>query len=154
MEQKRSAGAITVRQLARNTSEVLDRVREADAPIIITRHGLPVAAIHPLEIDPWRPVAKKPEISELAEAPIDLEEFDLDEVQKKVLSQVGERFTVGDVGRIGGLEPKDTALVCARLEMKGLSSLGMMNYGLTKTGRRVAALLREQLGISDPSEGT
>lgn len=154
MERKRSAGAITVRQLARNTSEVLDRVREADAPIIITRHGLPVAAIHPLEIDPWRPVARESQISELAEAPIDLEEFDLDEIQKKVLSRVGERFTVGDVGRIGDLHPSDTALVCARLELKGLISLGMMNFSLTKTGRRVAALLREQLGVSDPSAET
>ena len=115
MEQTRSAGAVTVRQLARNTSEVLDRVREVDAPIIITRRGLPVAAIHPLEIDPWRPIARRSEISEFAEPPIDLEGFELDEVQKKVLSEVDDRFSVGDVGRISGLPPSETALVCARL---------------------------------------
>jgi prevent-host-death family protein len=102
MVQSKSAGAVTVRELARSTSAVIDRVRVKDAPMIITRNGLPVAAIHPLEIDPWKPESKSEQGLGLGEPDIDIEEFELDEDMKLVLSQVKDPFHPHDVSRIIG----------------------------------------------------
>lgn len=131
-----------MRQLARHTAAVLDRVREADAPIIVTRHGRPVAAIHPLEIDPWAPIKTKPDLPELEESELELGTFELDEPLKKVLWFVEEWFSLADIRRLTDLSVSDTLISCGRLEVKGLAAKGRMGYRLTRTGRRVAEELR------------
>lgn len=140
--QSKSAGAVTVRELARSTSAVIDRVRERGAPMIITRSGLPVAAIHPLEIDLWKPNPPSDELLGLSEPDIDLEELGLDDDLRSVLCQVKSPFHDYDVTRITGKKPGDVAMICARLELKGLAAKKLMGYFLTQTGRRVSALLR------------
>jgi len=142
--QSNSAGAVTVRELARSTSAVIDRVREGGTPMIITRSGLPVAAIHPLEIDLWKPESRAEELLGVGEPDIDIEGLELDDGMKLVLSRVKDPFHDYDVSRITGKKPGDVAMICARLKLEGLASKKMMGYYLTKTGRRVSALLRAE----------
>jgi prevent-host-death family protein len=43
--------AVNVRELARNTSKVIDGVERSKRPAIITRSGRPVAAVVPIDFD-------------------------------------------------------------------------------------------------------
>jgi prevent-host-death family protein len=43
--------AVNVRELARNTSKVIDDVERSKRPAIITRSGRPVAAVVPIDFD-------------------------------------------------------------------------------------------------------
>jgi prevent-host-death family protein len=43
--------AVNVRELARNTSKVIDEVERLKRPAIITRSGRPVAAVVPIDFD-------------------------------------------------------------------------------------------------------
>lgn len=40
--------SVTIRDLSRNTSEVIDGVRDSGRPALVTRNGRPVAALVPL----------------------------------------------------------------------------------------------------------
>lgn len=43
--------AVNVRELARNTSKVIDDVERLKRPAIVTRNGRPVAAVVPIDFD-------------------------------------------------------------------------------------------------------
>ena len=138
----RSAGAVTVRQLARDTSAIIDRVRERNRPMLITRYGIPVASIQPLDIEAWTPSTSATSIGELEEPEIEWDTLDLDDGQRQVLRKVGDRFLMQDVADAADATPGQVALICAHLEIKRLATKTMMGYHLTQLGRRVAEQLR------------
>lgn len=145
------AVAVTVRQLARDTSRVIDKVRESDRPVIITRHGIPVAAIHPLEIDPWAPQPLKPTIPGVEEKAIELDSFDLSGLRKDILRELAEGNVIDDIAHKLKASIPQLGVDVTGLELAGLvsSSFGG-RYRLTKTGRRVVEMLWSPNG---PAEG-
>ncbi|MGH2756554.1 MAG: type II toxin-antitoxin system Phd/YefM family antitoxin [Actinomycetota bacterium] len=72
MHAKDPLRAVTVRDLARNTAAILDELHSTARPVVITRGGIPVASLQPLDTQPWRPIALQNPL-EVAEAePINL----------------------------------------------------------------------------------
>jgi prevent-host-death family protein len=67
--------SVTIRDLSRNTSEVIDGVRETGRPAFVTRNGRPVAVLTPLNEEDLEDylLATHPEIIQsIAEAERDI----------------------------------------------------------------------------------
>ena len=138
----RRSGAVTMRQLSRQTAAIIDRVRENDAQVLITRHGIPVATIQPLEIEPW---ARQPRraVPEIEEEEVDLDGFELTELMRELLRDADHGWLdVNRTGRrleVGAIE---TMPATGGLELKGLTTKTLTGrYELTRTGRRVVEKL-------------
>lgn len=133
----RRAGAITIRDLARQTSAVIDRVREEDSPVIITRNGIPVATIQPLEVDPWARQPGRP-IPAMKEEEIDIDTFELTEVMKEILRDIGSGFQLNRTISRTGVDVKEALAAFGHMELKGLTTKTRTGYEeLTRTGCRV-----------------
>ena len=149
-EAQAAAGAVSIRQLARQTSAVIDWVRERDKPMLITRNGVPVAMIQSLEFDSWHSAAKPQTVLPPMESEIDWEALDLSDREKRVLPVLKEIFDLEDISDDAGLSGGQAAVSCAYLETKRLAKKTIVGYRLTKLGRQVQrALLSDQ---QDPEE--
>jgi hypothetical protein len=110
--------------------------------MLITRYGIPVASIQPLDIDAWAPSTVHRSIAELDEPEIDWDALELDEGLRQVLARIGDQFTTNDVTRAGGATSGSAVVSCAHLEIRGLATKTIRGYNLTRLGRRVAGELR------------
>jgi hypothetical protein len=100
--------------------------------MLITRYGLPVAVIQPLDIDPWESRIPAPTVPDLEEPPIDWDALALTDAQELLMAELDDRFlNTGDV-------------VFVHLELKGLVETAFGgDCHLTGLGRRVRDALRE-----------
>lgn len=68
-------GIVSIRELSRNTSSVVDDVARTGRPALVTKHGAPVAAVVPVDADDLEDLvlSKAPEyLADMAAADEDL----------------------------------------------------------------------------------
>ena len=131
----RPIGTVTTRELSRNTPEVLEKVRNRGITLLITRKGVPVAALTPLRdevLDDLAPPRSDATVEEGAEV-------ELDELQRRALEQIGHvPTTLEQIAARVGLPYKELVLPVCRLEISGLVQRVRGAYRSTPRGARVA----------------
>jgi antitoxin (DNA-binding transcriptional repressor) of toxin-antitoxin stability system len=131
----------TARALARETSALLDRVSRDRKSILITRGGLPVAILQPLDGVQFQPFGADEAGGLEMKAPPEVE------LDSYALSEGARRFLIAlDDGlhylRALKHAPEETFQLLGRLEFLRLTTKLFSGYTLTIEGRTVVAALR------------
>ncbi len=153
---------VTARELARDSSRVLDEIQTSGTKMMVCRHGLPVALISPVgraaeraevaalleTADSGRRPASVAEEADpeslVREAETLLGEADLRETERQVLLVADDSPTSTDAFlRVLGAGVSEVAVALTRLEVKGFLRMRSGLYTLTPDGARVRAALQQ-----------
>ena len=140
---------VTVRQLTRDLPAILDVLSTEEAPVTITRRGVPVAELRPVRVIPWA-LTEVDVACGSALPDVDLDALDLSADQRTVLRECREGHIHGDAYDLLGSNTGRAGLALAHLEIKGLVLKDWGGYRFTDLGRDVAQVLRAQ-SEPDPS---
>lgn len=135
----RPVRCVTARQLARNTSQILDEIRREAHTVMVIRHGVPVALLGPTP-DNVLPIAAPPPSAEEPEE-LDLSGLDLSALQRRILVAM-DRLDFPRVREALGAGHGEFSLELLGLQMKHLVVNGLAGHQLTREGLRVAQALQ------------
>lgn len=143
----RWVATVTARTLGRDTAAVLARVAEKRHPILVTRGGMPVAVLEPLDGVQFHHFTREtsaltghdagtqhqPDLTRLTE-------HELTEIHCRLLLLVDDRIHYLQAD--GYIPGDDLHLELTWLEIRGFVSRRMAGYSLTGLGARVVEMLR------------
>lgn len=140
---------VTARQLARETSRLLDELHREGTCLLVTRHGYPVAAMYAAGTSNLRAAIRS--AATMAEPPdagtvdvtAELERLALDPSEQRVLEGFLEKSTLDEILALG-LELQEVMRAAASLQFKQLVVRDLMGYKPTMLGRTIAKALRER----------
>jgi antitoxin (DNA-binding transcriptional repressor) of toxin-antitoxin stability system len=135
---------VTARTLARNMSKLLREMQECPG-LLVTRHGIPIAVVTPIERSPSRRASgvetvgaeEESDVAEAKRVVTDLEPIDKD-VLGSLVTPLNPESVAAEIGRPG----MDLMMMLTGLELKGLVRREFPGiYRLTNAGRVLLALI-------------
>jgi antitoxin (DNA-binding transcriptional repressor) of toxin-antitoxin stability system len=97
MVEKDPLRSVTIRDLARNAAAIFDELSAEGRPLVVTRGGIPVASLQPLDVQPWRPLPQANPLEAAEVDPVDLETLTLSELQRDIILWLAAPASPDDV---------------------------------------------------------
>lgn len=140
----RWVASVSARRLGRDTAAILQRVAEKRHPILVTRGGLPVAILQPLDGVGFQPFHTDADGNvQMQNAPqVDLDSYDLSEGARRFLIALDDGLHYLRALRFAPDEAQYEML--GTLEVRRLIDKQLTSYSLTSQGRAVVEALRAE----------